>query len=968
MTLNISESYYGFELKKIQDIPDIDSQCFVFLHKKSGAKVFYAKNTDDNKVFFTAFKTPPVDDCGTAHILEHSVLCGSKNYPGKDPFNELIKGSLNTYLNAMTFSDKTMYPVASRNGKDFKKLVDVYLDAIFNPNVIQEEKIFSQEGWHYELAKEDEDIGINGVVYNEMKGAMSSPERILNNAINQSLFPESIYRFESGGDPEAIPSLTFENFKKFYNDYYHPSNSFFYLYGDMDIKEYLEHIDSGYLSNYNNDTGEIVIREEREHSKRSLVSDTYSVPKGGKTENDSMLSLNFLIGNSTDSLLMLSMEILNYILLSTDASPMKKIILNKKIGENVEGWFDSSMYQMVFSIVVKNSTCKKVGLFKETIMRELEKLVQNGIDEDLVVSAVNKFEFLLKEEDFSNRPKGLVYGMEMMKGWLHGQDPIEAIQVKKHIETIRANMDKRYFENLMETYFLDSHNASIAAIAGEEGKQERAEEKLKKELQIMKESMSKIEIDSLIKKTKELKEYQNTTDTQEVLDKIPFLKKEEVDKEAVFDVFEEKDRIIYLPQKTDGIVYTKLLFSTRSVPKELVPYAGILARVIGKLGTDKFDFDVLSTQINKYTGGIASTFRVYTKKNGYMPAVVISGKCFERNYEKMTELIEEIIFNTDFNAVKSLEKVLLALKVTQENYFINNGHLAAILRCKAMFNEESYYGEMVDGIEFSDSLRSAVKNIPETAGKLLEVSKLIFTKENFMAIVSSDEGNLELGKENIKYIQDKLVSKTLKKQDIKIDKNIFKEAVENGGKVVYNAKATNLSAMGIKYRGDMEVIKNIINTEYLWKEVRVKGGAYGCGCQFEKDGKMYFYSYRDPNIKDTFATFNGAGNFLKELDLTEKELIKYILGAINTIDRPMSKATKVDMALARYFFGTTKEDVQKIRDQVLSVTAEGIKALSKAIVDVKETDFYHCTFGSDIRIRENSDFFDEIRQLYKNTQ
>ena len=512
------------------------------------------------------------------------------------------------------------------------------------------------------------------------------------------------------------------------------------------------------------------------------------------------------------------------------------------------------------------------------------------------------------------------------------------------------------------------HNASIAAIAGEEGKQERAETKLKKELQTMKESMSKEEINNLIKKTKELKEYQNTTDTQEVLDKIPFLKKEEVDKEATFDVFEEKDGIIYMPQKTDGIVYTKLLFSTETVPKHLVPYAGILARVLGKLDTEKFSFDVLSTQINKHTGGISSTFRMYTKKNGYVPAIVISGKCFERNYAKMAELIDEIIFNTNFNAIKSLEKVLLALKSTQENYFVNNGHLAAILRCKAMFSEESYYAEMVDGIEFSDSLRSGVKNIAETAEKLLEVSKLVFTKENFMAIVSSDKEAMDIGKENIKSIQDKLVSKKMKKQDIKIDKHIFKEAVENGGKVVYNAKAMDFSSVGIKYSGDMEVIKNIISTEHLWKEVRVKGGAYGCSCQFEKDGKAYFYSYRDPNIKNTFVNFNDVGDFLQNLELSEKDLIKYILGAINAMDRPLSKAAKVDMALVRYFFETTRKDVQKIRDQILSVKVENIKEFSRKILQMDETSTYFCTVGSDIKIRENNDFFDEIRPLYKNVQ
>lgn len=967
MNFEIDCSYFGFKLTEKQYVNDIDSLAHVFTHEKSGAKLFYAQNDDDNKVFFVSFKTPPEDDCGTAHILEHSVLCGSAKYVAKDPFNELMKGSLNTYLNALTYADKTMYPVASCNHEDLYNLMDVYLDAVFNPQVVKEKKIFMQEGWHYELNNAKEPITIKGVVYNEMKGALSGPERVLNNAINQSLFADSIYRFESGGDPEAIPLLTYEKFVDFYNKYYHPSNSFFYLYGDMDIERCLKHINDEYLIKYDAVNAEVKILDQPMHNRPGFVSDTFAVPYGTKTGKESMLSLNFITGHSTDRLLSLSMDVLSYILLETGASPIKKVLVDKKIAESAEGWFDSSTYQMIFSIVAKNSSCHKIGLFKDTVYRTLEKIVENGLDKDLINSALNYYEFLLKEADYGYRPKGLVYGMNMMKGWLHGQSPMEALKVWEHFETMRKGAENGYFENLIKTYFLNNPNSSIAAVAAEEGKQELLEARNQKKLHEMKENMSQESILQLINETKDLIEYQSSGDAKDVIERIPTLSKKDIDKKASFDDYQHFEnngvKELILPLNTNGIVYTKLMFATDNVPTELVPYVGLLGRVLGKLDTGKLDYEKLSTQTDMFTGGIYGRLEVYSKDESVVPVLCISAKALMHNFEEMIEIIQQIIFETNFDMHCSLSKIVLNLKAEYERHFDNNGHLSAISRCLALFDEAGAYKDAAGGIAFNDFLIKANDNLRETAEGLKKVAKLVFAKENLLLATATDENDIEKVREILYLIVNKLPVRVSKKETVSLVKNIGAEAVENGAKVVYNAKAANFIKAGFKYSGKMNVIKNIVNTEYLWNEVRVKGGAYGCGCNFSRNGIVYAYSYRDPNVKETFDNFDNIGNFINKLTLSDKEITKYTLGAINVIDRPKSKADRLELMVARYYNGLTKEDVQRERDEILSVTEKDVKEYAQLFNAVMKYGAI-CTFGSETKINENKSLYEQTRKLY----
>ncbi|MGL4791992.1 MAG: insulinase family protein, partial [Anaerotignaceae bacterium] len=822
--LNVGNKYFGFNLISKEPSVEIDSDCYIFQHEKTGAKLFYAKNKDVNKVFFVSFKTPPENHCGTAHILEHSVLCGSKKYPSKDPFNELMKGSLNTYLNALTYGDKTMYPVASCNHEDFQNLMDVYLDAVFNPQVINEDKIFKQEGWHYELLKESDPITIKGVVYNEMKGALSSADRVLNNVINESLFEKSIYKYESGGDPDHIPNLSYEEFIEFYNKYYHPTNSFFYLYGDLDIEKALEKINGEYLEKYEK-TKEIPPFEvEPKKDKRGFVSGTYSVPVGTKTDKESLLSLNFVVGLSTDRLLTLSMNVLSYILMETGASPVKNAIINKKIAGSAEGWFDSSAYEMVFSIVAKNSSCKKLGLFKNTVFSVLEELVTKGIDEDLIESAINYYEFILREEDFGNRPKGLAHGMTLMKGWLNGQNPHEAIKIWEHFDTMRKLAKDKYFEKLIYEKILCCHNSSLAAIAAEEGKQEKVDLKLTQKLQKMKDDMTAEEINNLIKETNDLIEYQTTPDKEEDVAKVPVLKKEQISKKAEYEKFEEKVKNgvthIVLPLETNAIVYTKLFFNTESLALENIPYAGLLGRIIGRIDTAMFSYEKLPTEIDMYTGGVYSRLNVYNKENGFSPEFTVSGKALFRNLDKLFNILREVTLCNKYNK-DSLLKIINEIKAGYESRFDNNGHVVALNRGMASIDQGGKYKELSDGLDFYNFLIKEMENMDLLCQKLDEVAKEIFTKENLKVGICCENSQVSLVEEKIAEFINYLPIGEKEKSTSEIPLTPINEAISTGAKIVYNTKVANYKDIGFEYSGKLMVLKNIINTQYLWNEVRV---------------------------------------------------------------------------------------------------------------------------------------------------
>lgn len=965
--LRINETYNGFRLKTEQKVEDLKSTAYIFEHEKTGARALYVKNTDENRVFFIAFKTPPHDNCGTPHILEHSVLCGSEKYRVKDPFNELAKGSLNTFLNAMTYPDKTVYPIASTNYSDFKNLKDVYLDAVFNPMIYDKKEIFMQEGWHYGMEKSGGPLSYTGVVYNEMKGALSSPERILDNCIAESLFPNSIYRYESGGDPESIPSLSYEEFLDFHRRYYSPSNSYIYFYGDMDICEELEDLDKNYLSKHERIEELPVIERETGFTPDNRISAEY--PKTG--DGDGIYyAFSTVAGECTDPRLIIGLSILSYILTETNASPVKRAVVDGGLAEELESWYDSSVLQPAFSFVGKKCAPDREDDFKNTILDTLRGLVENGIDEGVKGAALNMFEFYMREEDFGYRPKGLVYGLMTLKSWLHGASPAETLNRFSLFDDVKNAAADGYFEKLIEKYILENRHNSLAVVYPKEGMQEEIEAAEVERLKKAKDAMSKADIEAALDDNERLERFQQSEDNADALECIPILPISEVDKKTKFDecIQEEKDGLksLFVQLESNGIDYVKLIFDLSSLPREYVQYAGLLSDLLGRLDTKNYSYEELPNVINSSTGGIDVNCSVSgDSEGGCNPRLVVSGKAFSRNSGRMFELFGEIILNTVFDRKESFINVIKAKKLELENAILNNSHRMAVERSLTYISSEAKYRDGIKGIGYYDFLckieRGLPDNIEELAEKLKKTASYIFTRENFSVFYGC-----ESRKNVIEAEAGRLYARLSEGSGMGAAEApataIENEGIITGGKVVYDAKAFNFRELGYKYSGKMQVIKSIINLEYLWNRVRVSGGAYGCGCNLLRSGFAYFYSYRDPNVEKTFDAFDEAGRFLSEFKPSARDITKFILGTVGGLDRPKTAAERFEESIILHFTGVSREDKQKSRDELLSFKAADIEGFARLFDRAAETGGI-CVMGNESKIREFSDSLKNIRTL-----
>lgn len=967
--LRPNEKYFGFEVTATDAVKDINSNVYLLSHIKSGARVLLSKNDDENRVFFVSFKTPPENNCGTAHILEHSVLCGSEKFDIKDPFNELIKGSLNTYLNALTYSDKTVYPIASTNEKDFKNLTEVYLDAVFNPLIMKEKNIFLQEGWHYEIDDQTGELTYNGVVYNEMRGATSDPERILDNEINKSLFKTSCYRYDSGGDPDDIPNLTYEDFISFYKKYYHPSNSYIYVYGDINIEENLQMLNE-YLDKYDRITDLPVINKESEEENKSFVYGTYSVTE--KEKNSDYLSLNFITGISTDCVTSLGLKILKYILLDTEASPLKKALLEKKICNDIEGWFSSTTYDMVFSIVAKNSDVSKKDEFLNIIFDTLNDIVKNGIDKELAEGALNYFEFLIREGDYGYRPKGLFFGVNMMESWLHMENPIESLKVTSFLSVIRESFKNGYFENLIDKYILKNNRYSVVLLSAEEGKLDKHIEEQKLKLQNIKKELSKEQINDIILTEKNLKKYQEEPEPLEKINKIPHLSVEEISKTSKYSETEEmcidNVKVLLTNLPTNGISYVDIVFDTKCIPQNLLPYTGLLAELLFKLSTKHYTVEEISKRINLYTGGVYAFCNVYNISNDrYESKFSVKGKTLSQNLQELFLIIGEVVRFLKFEDKESVIKSIRELKRQSEDDIISAPHVYSSNRCLSYFSEGHKINELFSGIEYykflSELEKTIDKNYDKFVTKMMSVIDILFCKNNMFISVCSEKKYfqmtkifclrlMELVKENSSYCN----------QEYNFNFNIKKEGFIIPSKVQYNSLAFNYKDMGFEYSGGLAVIKSILNRDYLWNNIRVKGGAYGSGFSASQSGNSYFYSYRDPKLKETFDVYKNTDKFLSELKLTKNDVDKYIIGTINGIDRPKGNNALSSEVIVDHILNMTSEKKDKKRNEILSFKVDDIDKFIKIFEMIKDTD-YICTIGNCDMINSNKELYDRVENL-----
>ena len=963
-----------YEILDEHRVEDVQSDGFILRHKKSGARIAVLSNNDDNKVFYIGFRTPPEDETGVPHIIEHTTLCGSKKFPVKDPFIELAKGSLNTFLNAMTYPDKTVYPVASCNDQDFKNLMDVYLDAVFNPNITKYEEIFKQEGWHYELTGKDDELKINGVVYNEMKGAYSSPDEVLSSQIYRSLFPDNTYSKDSGGNPEYIPKLTYEAYLDFYHKYYHPSNSYIYLYGDMDVVERLEWLDKEYLSLYDYKKVNSEINKQPAFDEIKNVEAQYSITMDDSQENKTYLSYNRVVGDSLDEMLYQAFDVLDYALVSSPGAPVKQALIDAGIGDDVYGSYDAGILQPVFSFVAKNANASQADEFESIIENTLKEVVKTGINKEALLAGINSSEFKFREADFGQFPKGLLFGLNCLDSWLFDDmKPFIHLECLGTFAKLRKAVDTDYFEKLIQEYLLDNTHGSSVTVKPKRGLGNEREEALAKELSDYNASLSDEEIKKLIEDTEHLKKYQEEPSSDEDLRKLPMLTRADMKKNAMpFSNIEDElsdVKVVRHDIESNGIDYISFLFDAGDFAQSELGYLGFFTNALGLVSTEKYSYTDLANATNIYTGGISTGTASHPDikdRNNFVFKLEVKLKVLEKNLDKALELMEQMLLSSDFTDTKRLGELVAQIKARLQANLSSSGHLVAAMRSMSSFSRYALYQDELKGIAFYRSICHIEKELSESpksvSDKLAAIAKKLFARNRML--ISFTGNNEAYG--NAKPSLEKVIAGFDKMSAVgnqaEVHFNTAKEAFIDASQIQYVAKTGDFICDGYEYTGALRLLRIILSYDYLWINVRVKGGAYGCMNTFLRSGESYFVSYRDPNLSDTLDVYDRIPEYIKSFSPDERDMTKYIIGTFSALDTPMNPEAKGSRSLSAYLEGITYEQIQKERNEILNAQPEDIRRLADLVEAVLKKDSI-CVIGNENMIKESAGLFENVEKL-----
>lgn len=963
-----------YEILDEHRVEDVQSDGFILRHKKSGARIAILSNNDDNKVFYIGFRTPPEDETGVPHIIEHTTLCGSKKFPVKDPFIELAKGSLNTFLNAMTYPDKTVYPVASCNDQDFKNLMDVYLDAVFNPNITKYEEIFKQEGWHYELTGRDDELKINGVVYNEMKGAYSSPDEVLSSQIYRSLFPDNTYSKDSGGNPEYIPKLTYEAYLDFYHKYYHPSNSYIYLYGDMDVVERLEWLDKEYLSLYDYKKVNSEINKQPAFDEIKNVEAQYSITMDDSQENKTYLSYNRVVGDTLDEMLYQAFDVLDYALVSSPGAPVKQALIDAGIGDDVYGSYDAGILQPVFSFVAKNANASQADEFESIIENTLKEVVKTGINKEALLAGINSSEFKFREADFGQFPKGLLFGLNCLDSWLFDDmKPFIHLECLGTFAKLRKAVDTDYFEKLIQEYLLDNTHGSSVTVKPKRGLGNEREEALAKELSDYKASLSDEEIKKLIEDTEHLKKYQEEPSSDEDLRKLPMLTRADMKKNAMpFSNIEDElldVKVVRHDIESNGIDYISFLFDAGDFAQSELGYLGFFTNALGLVSTEKYSYTDLANATNIYTGGISTGTASHPDikdRNNFVFKFEVKLKVLEKNLDKALELMEQMLLTSDFTDTKRLGELVAQIKARLQANLSSSGHLVAAMRSMSSFSRYALYQDELKGVAFYRSICRIEKELSESpksvSDKLAAIAKKLFARNRML--ISFTGNNEAYG--NAKPSLEKVIAGFNKMSAVgnqaEVHFNTAKEAFIDASQIQYVAKTGDFICEGYEYTGALRLLRIILSYDYLWINVRVKGGAYGCMNTFLRSGESYFVSYRDPNLSDTLDVYDRIPEYIKNFSPDERDMTKYIIGTFSALDTPMNPEAKGSRSLSAYLEGITYEQIQKERNEILNAQPEDIRRLADLVEAVLKKDSI-CVIGNENMIKESAGLFENVEKL-----
>jgi presequence protease len=939
-------THYGFDLIDERTIPELNTRARRYRHLKTGAELLLLENDDENKVFSINFGTPPPDSTGLPHIMEHSVLCGSRKYPVKEPFVELMKGSLKTFVNAFTFSDKTCYPVASQNVQDFYNLIDVYLDATFYPNITP--YTLKQEGWHYELDNADAPLVYKGVVFNEMKGAYSDPDNLMARYVEQSLFPDTPYGVDSGGDPAVIPDLTYEQFKRFHETYYHPSNALIFFYGDDDPEERLRYMND-WLEAFETQHVESKIALQPAFDIPQHFTYQYAASED-EDANKGIVTVNWATCDIFDTETVLALSILEHILIGTPASPLRKALIDSGLGEDLAGLgLEADLRQVVFSTGLKSIAPADAEKVEALIMDTLAQLANEGIEQDMIDAAVNTIEFRLRENNTGPYPRGLLLMIRALRTWLHGGDPVDMLAFEAPLDAIKTRLDagKRFFESLITTYLVDNPHRTTLLLEPDPEKDRREAAAEKARLDDARAAMSQDDIAQVLEDTRTLKAMQETPDPPEALATIPSLTLDDLDKHVKTVPLEKLQLagcdVLYHDIFSNGIVYLDLGFNLYALPQEHVPYMGIFGRALLELGTETEDFVKLSQRIGRETGGIqpATFTSTLLESNDSAAWAFLRGKATTDQTGDLLAILRDVLLTVDLNNKDRLRQIVLEEKATQEAMLIPRGHLVTLTRLKAHFNQAGWASEQMDGIDYLFFLRKLAKQIeqdwPAVRDTLQAIRTALVNRQAMLANVTIDAGNWRTIRPQLEEFLAALPTTSPEWHTWSPAYERANEGLTIPAQVNYVGQAANLYDLGYKLHGAATVISNYLRATWLWERVRVHGGAYGGFCTFDRrSGVFAFLSYRDPNLLGTLENYAKSADFLRELDLSQDELVKSIIGAIGQMDAYQLPDAKGYSSMQRYLTGETDALRQRLRDEILATTPQDFTAFADLLTRLSD--------------------------------
>lgn len=954
--MEVKKIYSGFELKSIKRINDLDSNLYEFKHKQSGGTLLYLDSDDTNKCFAIGFKTLPEDSTGVCHIIEHSVLCGSKKYPVKEPFVNLLKGSMATFLNAFTSSDFTMYPVASQNDKDFKNLMSVYLDAVFAPLCMVDKKPFLQEGWHIEMNSKEDMPSYKGIVYNEMKGSMSGVERQLEQHLESVFYKDSCYEYNSGGDPDIIPTLTYEYYKNFYHKHYHPNNAVIFLYGSMNVEEHLEFIDKEYLSLFHDDGTKIEVKMPTPRIVKDACFE-YPVATLEELENNVYFSLAFALDKANNVRDAIGFELLTQALMETNASPLKKALLDLNLGSDITSFVNNSTILPAFVISLHKSVENKKDEFYNAVIRECEKIVNNGIDKDIMLGVINRAEFENKEMDSGTTPKGLLYAFSIMNAFNYDFPYEKSLEASEYFKYFKEQLNNGYFESLLKKYILNSSHLALVTLTPSATMQAEKEKAMNEKMALLKANMTNDEIEECVKITGELIAYQNRVDTPEEVSKLPKLMLEDI-KTDVFDLptevkEENENTYIYHNFNTNKIGYLRLYFDLNVLDISELPYLSLLNNLLCRLDTKKYSALEIQNYIRKNLGSVSFTSASTSNgKEDYTLKEIITLSALKENISYMSNIINEIINNTIFDGEK-VKTIMHQIKNRLKNSIISNGMAAASTLARSTLSKEGVINSKMSSVEMYNFICDLLDNfdINTLEEKLNDIIRKVFSKPNYMVSLSGDLDVTNLLKEEVLKLELSDIEPVHKLnvliEDNKGDGIVIPSGVNN------NIMAINLKDLDEELDGKLYVAQHIINFDYLWPEVRVKGGAYGANFQLSSSLDVLFTSYCDPNVENTYKVYEDTAKYLEDLDVSEEEFNSYLIGTMAKFDAPVSNFVKILIADNNLFRTNTKERRELIKKQALSTSIEDIKAFSKLFKKISQLAKIY-TVGNEAKIKEYS--------------